>query len=208
MPPYDSVGTEARVDPQLDSYDFGRLIYLGILCLVLVGYFLTSGRKVMAHALRLMLLWALIFVGVLAAYGLWQDVSPELAPRQISVAQGVIEVPKRRDGHYYLNLKVNGEPVEFVVDTGASTIVIGKEAAAKLGLNPPLGAYSGTARTANGIVRTAPVKLDTLQLGDILDRNVRAYVTDGDMDGSLLGMDYLSRFSKIEIAGDKMVLRR
>ena len=57
-------------------------------------------------------------------------------------------------------------------------------------------------------MRTAPVTLDTIELGGIQDRNVRAYVTDGELFGSLLGMDYLRRYDKIEIQRNKLVLTR
>jgi aspartyl protease family protein len=67
--------------------------------------------------------------------------------------------------------------------------------------------YTGTASTANGIVRTARVTLDEVQLGPFTDEGFPAYVNDGQMDGSLLGMDYLRRY-RIQIEGNAMVLSR
>jgi aspartyl protease family protein len=57
-------------------------------------------------------------------------------------------------------------------------------------------------------VRSAPVRLDTLNLDGIVDRGVRAWVNEGEMFGSLLGMAYLERYERIEIAGDRLVLER
>ena len=57
----------------------------------------------------------------------------------------------------------------------------------------------GRAVTANGTVATAPVRIDRLEFGPIMLRNVAASVTDGSFDGSLLGMRFLSRFGRIEI---------
>ena len=62
--------------------------------------------------------------------------------------------------------------------------------------------------TANGIVRTARVTLNDVRLGNIQDAAVSAYVNEAEMDGSLLGMDYLSRFERIEIARGRLILTR
>jgi aspartyl protease family protein len=67
--------------------------------------------------------------------------------------------------------------------------------------------YLGQAQTANGIVRTARVKLNDVQLGSWQDETLAAWVNDGEMDGSLLGMDYLGKFH-IELAADRLLLRR
>lgn len=57
-------------------------------------------------------------------------------------------------------------------------------------------------------MRTASVRLDSLRIGPIEDRRVRAFVNGGAMDGSLLGMTYLQRFARVEIEGGRMVLHR
>jgi aspartyl protease family protein len=69
-------------------------------------------------------------------------------------------------------------------------------------------AYLGRARTANGEVRTARTRVDSMSLGGITDRNVSVAVNEGQMDQSLLGMDYLQRWSSIEIREGAMVLTR
>ena len=95
-----------------------------------------------------------------------------------------------------------------VIDTGASDIVLSESDAELLGY--PVGdlIYSGRASTANGTVPIARVKLDTITLGRFTDRNIRATVNGGELDTSLLGMRYLSRFHKIEIMGSTMTLTR
>ena len=108
-----------------------------------------------------------------------------------------MEVPRAFDGHYYLTLDLNGVPVDFVVDTGATDMVLTRADAARIGLDPDALAYTGVAGTANGQVRTARVRLDEVSLGGILDRNLPASVNEGVMDTSLLGMSYL-RMSKCE----------
>jgi aspartyl protease family protein len=153
--------------------------------------------------------WGLIFLGAIAVVGLWGDIRQSVAPAQTVTAQsGQIELPRAPDGHYYLTADVNGEPVRFVVDTGATQIVLSKSDARRVGLDVDDLVYLGRAYTANGEVRTAPVKLDTVSIGPIKDSNVRAVVNDGAMEGSLLGMEYLQRFSSVEIGGGKLILTR
>ena len=103
---------------------------------------------------------------------------------------------------------INNVPVDFLVDTGASQVVLTIDDAARVGLDPDSLAYIGTAFTANGEVATAPVRLDRVELGDMVDTRVRASVNSGQMESSLLGMSYLSRFESIEIRRDVLILNR
>lgn len=188
--------------------DWPRLLFLGLLLAALIGSFLASNRGNMGRVAQQAAIWGLIFVGVIAAYGLWNDVSRDLRSRQSVVSEGKIEVPRSPDGHYYVTAQVNGVPVDFVIDTGATELVLSQSDAARAGLNPGSLAYLGSAFTANGEVRTASVQLDRVNLSGIEDRDVRAVVNQGAMDGSLLGMGYLSLFAKIEIADGQLILTR
>ncbi|MAM60232.1 TIGR02281 family clan AA aspartic protease [Maritimibacter sp. UBA3975] len=192
----------------MDSYDLGRLTYLVLLAAAVGGSFFMMNKASWGKSLQQLAIWALIFVGAIGAYGLWNDISRDVLPRQSVVSQGVVEVPRRPDGHFYLTLDVGGTPVDFVVDTGASQVVLTMEDAARIGIDPEDLDFIGTAMTANGEVRTAPVTVDEMVLGDVTERNVRVYVNEGMMDMSLLGMTYLSRFERIEIADDMLILTR
>jgi aspartyl protease family protein len=193
----------------MSSDNLAQLLYLTLLVGVIGGSFLLSNRLNLGQTLRQAMLWGLIFLGVIAAYGLWNDIEQELVPRQVVFAEEArVEVPRSRDGHYYMVLEANGTPVEFVVDTGATDIVLSRQDAAKIGIDLDGLVYTGLANTANGTVRSAPVRLDTLNLDGIVDRGVRAWVNEGEMFGSLLGMAYLERYERIEIAGDRLVLER
>ncbi len=188
--------------------DIARFAYLGLLGLAIAGGMFVQFRGRMGEMARNAAIWVLIFLGVIAAVGLWSDISNTVSPRQAVIDADTIEVPRGRDGHYYLTLEVNDVPVIFVVDTGATDIVLSQRDARSIGLDPDELAYLGTAQTANGIVRTAPVRLETVVLGDIEDRNLRAVVNEGQIDASLLGMGYLGLFSRIEIADGRLILTR
>ena len=192
----------------MESFDTARILYLSLLLGVVGFYYIVSHRHEMGRMVRHAVLWALIFIGALAAVGLWQDIRPQLAPAQIVSGDGVLEVDRDRSGHFSVVADVNDAPIEFLVDTGASSIVLSRSDAQRISIDMDDLVFTGRADTANGTVRTAPVTLDTIELGGIQDRNVRAYVTDGELFGSLLGMDYLRRYDKIEIQRNKLVLTR
>jgi len=189
--------------------DFGRLIYLVVLGSVVVLWFFMQNRNSLNKTLQQAAIWALIFVGAVAVAGLWNDIRQTTNPALASFsADGQISVPRAADGHYYIMLEVNGAPVRFVVDTGATDMVLTHDDARRAGLNLDNLAYFGRAQTANGEVDIAPVWLDRVALGPVVDTNVSASVNAGDMGQSLLGMSYLQRFDRIEISGGELVLTR
>ncbi|OCX66500.1 aspartyl protease [Thioclava sp. SK-1] len=186
---------------------FGSLVYLVLLLLAIGGALLFDFRN-LGKRLQQLAIWGLIFMGVIAAAGLWDDIKGSLLPQQAVMGDGRIEAPLGPDGHFYLSARVNGVPIRFVVDTGATNIVLSQDDARRAGIDPDALAYVGRANTANGTVRTAPIRLQTLDLGPIHDTQVRATVNGGQMNGSLLGMDYLTRFARVELTRGKLVLER
>lgn len=185
------------------------LIYLLLLGTAIALSHLVANRSNLGRVARQAALWALIFLGAIAAVGLWPTIRDTVVPRQAVLQDGrQITVPMSADGHFYLSLDLNGVPVRFVVDTGATEMVLSAQDAARIGLDPATLVYSGRAMTANGMVQTAPVRLETVALGPVVDEGVRAVVNQGELRESLLGMSYLSRFSRLEIANGRLVLDR
>lgn len=193
----------------MPDINYSSLIYLVLLGSAIAFWFFVENRQSLGRVLRQMAAWVLIFIAVIAAYGLWGDIRQTVLPRQAVFAeQGRIALPRQADGHYYVTLDVNSVPVNFVVDTGASGVVLTQRDAARAGLKTDDLAYFSQAMTANGSVQTAPVVLDSVTLGPFKDTRIPAYVNGGEMDRSLLGMTYLQRFSRIEIANGQLVLER
>ncbi|GIT90435.1 aspartyl protease [Jannaschia pagri] len=195
----------------MDTDSLMQLIYLGILLTVIGGSFLLSTRLKLSQMAQQAAIWFFIFVGVVAVYGLWDDISGTVAPRQTVMADGngiVVDVPRRRDGHYHIVLGVNGVDVPFIVDTGATDLVLTQQDAERAGIDPDDLRFFGRAQTANGTVETAAIRLDEVTLGEIVDRNVPAVVNGGEMRQSLLGMSYLQEFGRIEIENNQLRLIR
>jgi aspartyl protease family protein len=151
--------------------------------------------------------WTMIFLGTVLLFSFKDDIEDALLSRRNVVVEGSdIVLSRARDGHFYATLEINGADVEFIVDTGASQVVLTLEDATRVGLNPESLGFVGRAQTANGMVRTAPVTLEDVRLGERIDTNLRASVNQGALDTSLLGMTYLNRFQKIEIERNKLRL--
>ncbi|MFZ0695023.1 MAG: TIGR02281 family clan AA aspartic protease [Alphaproteobacteria bacterium] len=112
-----------------------------------------------------------------------------------------------RLGHYFMDADVNGQRVEFLVDTGASVLTLSQNDAQKLGLNPQALTYSEQFQTANGVAYGAPVRLREFRLGSFSLHDVQAAVMQQSMPISLLGVNVLSRFAGHDVDGDKMTLR-
>ncbi|WP_420584208.1 retropepsin-like aspartic protease family protein [Ruegeria sp.] len=189
--------------------DIGRLVYLVVLGAAVVFWFVSQNRQSLNKTMQQAMAWVFIFIGVIAVVGLWEDIRSTVGPSpQMTVTGETVEVPRSFDGHYYLPVLVNGEPITFLVDTGASQIVLSEQDARRIGLDPDQLNYLGRASTANGEVRTAPVRLDSLELGPITDHGVSAWVNEGDLRQSLLGMDYLHRFSNVQFTDGRLILSR
>ncbi len=191
----------------MDGDTLARAGYLALILVALGGWVMVEFRERMGQALRMALAWGLIVIGIMAGYGLWSDIRRDVMPMQEVVADGVVEVPRAQDGHYYLTLKIDGRPVPFMVDTGASGMVLAGRDAEALGIDLQTLRFLGEANTANGVVRTARVTLDRVELGPFTNDRFQAFVTEGALDQSLLGMDYLGQF-RMEFAGGKLILRQ
>lgn len=192
----------------MENVSWPQLFYLILLLAAVGGWFFAEGRQAWGKTLRQAAAWVLIFIGAIAVVGLWSDIRGDIVPRQAVVAKGIIEVPQNFDGHYYLTLELNGEPVDFLVDTGATDIVLTRNDAERVGIDTRDLAFNGRANTANGSVAIARARINEISLGPIIDRGVPVSVNGGEMEGSLLGMSYLQRFDRLEFSDGTLILER
>ncbi len=193
----------------LTSDDQAVLVYLILLLLVVGGSMVISSRGQLNKTLQQFAIWGLIFVGAIGAYSLRDKVEATLYPERALISErGTVSFSRARDGHFYAEVEVNGQNITFIVDTGASEIVLTEQDAEKLGYPVADLIYSGRASTANGVVPIARITLNSITLGRFTDRNITATVNGGELETSLLGMRYLKRFRKIEIAGTRLTLTR
>jgi aspartyl protease family protein len=110
-------------------------------------------------------------------------------------------------GHFTAAFKLNGRSVAAMVDTGATAVAINRTTARRIGLRLDRDDFRYEVRTANGITHAASVTIDRMQIGRIFVENVQAAVLDDSaLNGTLIGMSFLSRLSKFQIEDGALLL--
>jgi aspartyl protease family protein len=121
---------------------------------------------------------------------------------------GEVTVSRGASGHFSLPIVANGRELRMMFDTGASTIVLRAEDARALGLSLGPADYTVPIATANGRATAAPIMLERVSIGGILEERVQALVAQpGQLRENLLGMSFLERLSSYEVRGDQLILR-
>ncbi len=130
----------------------------------------------------------------------------QLLPQQDDSGYGRVVLQAGRTGHFEVNANINDSRIKLIADTGATYVALRFEDADSLGLTDDLK-YTGRARTANGVTKVAPVMLQSIQIGDIEVKNVKAFVhEEGALHISLLGMSFIGRLERFEMSGRQLVL--
>ena len=117
------------------------------------------------------------------------------------------ELWRAEDGLFYVDASVNGQTIRFLVDTGASMIVLTAEDAERAGVSPDRASFTRVAETAGGKSRMAGVTLAHMRVGETSASAVPAVVAGEGLGVSLLGQNWLSHLASVTIEGDRMVLR-
>lgn len=126
-----------------------------------------------------------------------QSTDPVIAPSPRELRRGP-------DGHFYADAQVNGATIRFLIDTGASMVVLTRQDAQRAGIQAP--SARAMAMGVGGPIEVIPVTLDRIAVGGIEARGVEAAIAE-ETPISLLGQSYLQRVGSVEIRGDTMVLR-
>lgn len=131
------------------------------------------------------------------------------ARRDAPIGNGLARVTLERapDSHFYLDMLVNGRPMRFLVDTGASSVALSASDARRLGLSVGPHDYTGTAQTAAGPAAFAPIRLDSMRAGPLGATDVEAVVLSVETGMPLLGQSFLRRLGEVSVRGDVMTLR-
>jgi aspartyl protease family protein len=130
-------------------------------------------------------------------------------PQQASSGQHTMVLTGDRAGHFEVDARVNGRPMDFMVDTGATLVIMRVSDANRLQIFPNPPDYTATVVTANGRIKAAPVKLDRIEVGDITVFDVPPLVLpDEVLTQNLLGVSFLSRLRRYEYADGRMELEQ
>ena len=182
--------------------------------LVLVASAVAVRRVRMGTAVKMLAAWVLIFAAGFVIFTFRGEFAA-LGDRLLlaarggeveQVAPGEMRVRLAPDGHFWVTAEVNGEPVRFLVDSGATTTSISRETAEDVGIEPSSG-LQAMVRTANGIVMVDRGRAERIKVGSIERSNVAVHISDAFGDMNVIGMNFLSSLSSWSVEGRTLVLR-
>jgi aspartyl protease family protein len=181
-------------------------------CLVLVGSAFFVRRIPIAQGAKMALAWVLIFAVIFVGFTLRDDFAA-LAKRVVgettgggmTVADsGEVRIRKAEDGHFWARAKINGEDVDFLVDSGATVTTVSADTASRTGLEP----FGATipAMTANGMAAARRSRAERMVVGGIERGDFPIHVAGERGETNLLGMNFLSTLSRWQVEGEYLVL--
>lgn len=148
-------------------------------------------------------LLAVVAIGL--AIGLLWPTSDKSASAHAANAASDVVIARSGDHHYYADASVNGHPVHFMIDTGASETALTEDDARSLGIAVDPRKYEVIGDGASGLVRGQYVQLSSIELGAIRQKDVRAVIVQGSAV-SLLGQPFLEQLDEITIKKGEMRL--
>jgi len=210
------IGIVASSSPGgLGGWDVARAAPLSII-LVLMVMRLAASTRPLGHMAKQLSFFLIAGTVLVVGYSYRDDLNGvfgrtlgTLVPGHgTQIAPGMMRFQADNRAQFVIDATVNGTAVHFLVDTGAGGIILSKRDAERLGFKPEDLRYTTPFSTANGMTRGAPVTLDAIKIGPMRAYSVHAWVNEGDLDQSLLGMSYLSTLGRVEIKGDTLILER
>jgi len=181
--------------------------------LVLVGSALIARRLPLKDTLKMALAWVAIFGGLFVLFALrddfgsiWQKVKLAALGETSQAVGGSLRVAAGEGGHYFVTATVNGRPVRFMVDSGATTTAMSTEAARAAGVEVDTGSYPVVIETANGMAQAWRARIGTLRVGGIERKDMAITVSDTLGDTNLLGMNFLGSLKSWRVEGTTLVL--
>lgn len=155
-------------------------------------------------------LWTIIFIGIICCYAFRFELT-DVKNRILAVLipsrawvdnNGSIIIARSNDGHFYIETEIGNTKIKFMIDTGASDLLIAKNDAIKLGLNLSELSFSKQYNTANGVTFCAPVVINDLHIANAVFNDIKGSISQSTDDTSLLGMSLISKFKSFSIDRD------
>ena len=184
-------------------------VYILVAMMLVLGALMTR-REPRMKLVKMALAWILIFAAGFILFT-FRDNFGWVAQRLKAEAVGTpvqegreTRIPMAIDGHFWVNAKVNGKDVKFLVDSGATTTTIDRGTAKAAGVEVS-GRRDLYVRTGNGVIRVASGRAASLTVGGITQRDVALEIADND-DLNVLGMNFLSSLSRWGVEGRWLVM--
>ncbi len=173
-------------------------------------------RKVpIGQGLRMFAGWVMIFLAAFVAFTLKDDfialgkrvVEETRGGGSVVVTEGKeLRIKQSLDGHFWVDARINGEKIRFLIDSGATTTSLSAATASRAGIEPAKG-FPALVRTANGVVQVQRGRAEEVKVGTIERRNLAVHISEAFGDMNVLGMNFLSSLSGWGVEGKWLVLK-
>jgi aspartyl protease family protein len=191
----------------------GPSLIWGVVCILLLVSSLAARGLPLGYLAKAALAWVAIFAALFAIFsfrfefiGIWERVKADISGTSgQSVSSEAIELRRQDDGHYWLMVDINGKPVRFMVDSGATITAINATTALETGVEAD--GYPIILSTANGRVAAKRANVRSLTVGPHRIENHPVVVSERFGDVNLLGMNFLNRMQSWRVEANKMVLQ-
>jgi aspartyl protease family protein len=194
----------------------GPSLIWGVVCILLLLSSLAARRLPLGYVAKAAFAWIAIFAALFAIFSfrfefiaVWERIKADISGAAgQSVSGEEITVRRQDDGHYWLQLDVNGKPVRFMIDSGATTTAVNANTARETGIQIDTNGYPVFLSTANGRVTAQRGVILSLKIGsqEIGQHNV--VVSESFGDTNVLGMNFLDSMQGWKVEGNVMTLKQ
>ena len=190
-----------------------EFVYLIALLVLVISAFMVR-RVPIGKGLKMFAGWVIIFAAAFVAFALKDDIiafgkrvaqAGSGAPTVVQQGE-TLRVKQSYDGHFWVDARVNGKAVRFLIDSGATTTSISAPTAQQLGIEPS-GAFPTHVQTANGVVAVQRGRAGRVEVGTIVREDLPVHISEAFGEMNVLGMNFLSSLSGWGVEGKWLILK-
>jgi aspartyl protease family protein len=199
----------------MNMMEDGPSLIWGVVCVLLLVSSLAARRLPLGQVAKMSLAWVAIFAAMFAIFSfrfefqaIWERMKADFAGTAgQSISGEAIALKRRDDGHYWIQVEINGKPVDFMIDSGATTTAMNAESAAETAIEVDSNGYPVIISTANGRVTAQRGNAQTLQVGPHKLTDHHVVVSSSFGDTNVLGMNFLDSMKSWKVEGNVMTLQ-
>jgi aspartyl protease family protein len=194
----------------------GPSLIWGVVCILLLLSSLAARRLPLGYVAKAAFAWIAIFAALFAIFSfrfefkaVWERVKADISGTAGQSVRGEdITIRRQDDGHYWLQLDVNGKPVRFMIDSGATTTAVNADTARETGIEVDTTGYPVFLNTANGSVAAQRGVIISLKIGTRELGQHDVVVSESFGDTNVLGMNFLDSMQSWKVEGNVMTLKQ
>ncbi len=197
------------------SAEDGPSLVWGVVMVILLISSLAARRLPIGQMAKMALAWIAIFTLLFVVFSfrfeflaVWERIKSEFDGTAAQTVVGeAIEVKRQDDGHYWVQVEINGKDARFLIDSGATTTAVNATTARETGIDVDTSGYPVIINTANGKVTAQRGLARSLQLGPLKLNDHKVVVSDSFGDTNVLGMNFLDGLSSWKVENNIMTLQ-